>query len=516
MLNNKKSFGLYFFIAFLTFVSCTSNPVFKDDEMGAEKSSITGKIQLSDGASPEGIYVWFEGLDVDTYTDDSGEFKLIRPHPEEQPQGGLTGSYNVYYYIGNYKYTSSKVILRKGYFVNGQADLNDKGEIGGTVILKKLLNIKTTIDPPVLAPSQIVDEVTITVEATPLSEPVTIEVYEDYRSLTSFLLRRKNKHIEASIPIFSGQGIKATKTINNPTTWNILFYTAKDSAGFYEIIPYIKVIQEDLPETILENLSDNPDVYWKDYLKVPYRREGGNLRFLISSISGRVTLNDESSAMNTSVWLDALKVFVRTSSSGNYRLQIPPPELQPGGGLTGFYSLYFYRGNYRLGSTAIDLEEGSFKAYESVDIELTKLLSIETTVTPIKINYGKNTNLNIRIKLTPEDGPVIIKTFQDVNGNLAGFTKLNDPLVAQTIASGEPDEYMEVIEEIVGIEERIMVFNKTSELHLGMHSVIPYIDVIQDNIPPDLYDFFGEKARRLSVSYLGIPYTRIVGWFAVL
>ena len=228
MERNRTWYGIFLFIGIFALTSCTSNPVFKDDEMGSEKSSIKGKIQLSDGASPDGIYVWFEGLDVGTYTDDTGEFKLVIPHPEEQPQGGLTGSYNVYYYIGNYKFTSSKVILRKGYFVNGQADLNDKGEIGGTITLSKLLNIKTTIDPPVLAPSQIVNDVTIKVEATPMSEPVTIEVYEDYRSLTSFILKRKNKQIETSIPIFSGQGVKVTKTINNPVTWNLLFYTESD------------------------------------------------------------------------------------------------------------------------------------------------------------------------------------------------------------------------------------------------------------------------------------------------
>jgi len=40
---------------------CTSNP-FRDDDSSSGATTIQGTVQLNDGSSPEGAYVWLEGF----------------------------------------------------------------------------------------------------------------------------------------------------------------------------------------------------------------------------------------------------------------------------------------------------------------------------------------------------------------------------------------------------------------------------------------------------------------------
>ena len=70
---------------------CTHNPFFEDKIGETDGSSLTGSVTLSDGETPDRIYVWLDGVNAGTYSDIGGQFKLIIPTPPVQPGGGISG-----------------------------------------------------------------------------------------------------------------------------------------------------------------------------------------------------------------------------------------------------------------------------------------------------------------------------------------------------------------------------------------------------------------------------------------
>jgi len=65
---------------------------------------------------------------VSVRTDKRGNFILTLPSPQLQPGGGLTGSYKIYYYVANYEYAVSTVLIRNGRFEYNSEDINKEGK----------------------------------------------------------------------------------------------------------------------------------------------------------------------------------------------------------------------------------------------------------------------------------------------------------------------------------------------------------------------------------------------------
>jgi len=145
--NQKQQIVVLCFITTFFILVCTSNPIFKDEDSSSQRI-VEGKIRLSDNASPESIFVWLESLDISTYTDEEGAFSLQLPPLQSQPGGGLSGEYNIYYYVGNYALASSSLVLQDGSILREAGDVDSEGNIDETVVLRKLLNIKSEINLP--------------------------------------------------------------------------------------------------------------------------------------------------------------------------------------------------------------------------------------------------------------------------------------------------------------------------------------------------------------------------------
>ena len=71
--------------------ACTRNP-FDNGEVGLNRFQVSGTLELSDHADPEGILVWLQGYNVGTYSDENGMFVLTLPpdlnqggHSENKP-----------------------------------------------------------------------------------------------------------------------------------------------------------------------------------------------------------------------------------------------------------------------------------------------------------------------------------------------------------------------------------------------------------------------------------------------
>ena len=73
----QRRYIIIYFLIILT-SGCTENP-FANKDQRISSRNISGRIYLTDGAKPQGIFVWLETFNVGTLTDENGVFKLTLP-----------------------------------------------------------------------------------------------------------------------------------------------------------------------------------------------------------------------------------------------------------------------------------------------------------------------------------------------------------------------------------------------------------------------------------------------------
>ena len=265
----------------LIWFQCSKNPFFeKKLSTLANAQIVTGQVQLNDESSPENVFVWLEGINISTYTDTNGNFELQLPPPLAQPGGGLNGSYRIFYYVGNYKIKTSSVMVVNGEFVYGQGDIDENGNILKTVVMQKLIDIKTEIQPSTIKTFDTL-RLEITVTLAPQGNAVKIEALKapgDW--LLGFFFRKINTPI--------------SEVIINPCTRSpvteVVYFTTNWKAGLrsdnlslevepveYEVIPYLRIIQDELPDELIKSIAEGADRYHYNYLKIPFKQEVGHL-----------------------------------------------------------------------------------------------------------------------------------------------------------------------------------------------------------------------------------------------
>ena len=47
--------------------------------------------------------------------------------------------------------------------------------------------------------------------------------------------------------------------------------------GVYDIIPYLYIARDDLPNDLIKAIAANANMFYTDYLKIPFRRDLGRL-----------------------------------------------------------------------------------------------------------------------------------------------------------------------------------------------------------------------------------------------
>ena len=192
--NKKQQLIIVCFITTLFIVVCTSNLIFKDEDPSSQRI-VEGKVRLSDIASQGAIFVWLESLKISTYTDEEGAFSLQLPPLQCQPVGGLSGEYNIYYYVGNYALASSSLVLQDGSILYEAGDVDSEGNIDETIVLRKLLDIKTEINLSAIKETDSL-RLVITVILDPQGDPVDVETM---KSPDDWLTRMIFKEIDESI-----------------------------------------------------------------------------------------------------------------------------------------------------------------------------------------------------------------------------------------------------------------------------------------------------------------------------
>ncbi len=260
----------------IAFFACTTNPFFEDKIKSYDKQNIKGNVVLQGEKNNAGIVVYLEEFEIFTKTDRNGDFKITIPQAYTQSGTGITGLFKIYYYVANYKLQQSTVFINRGEFVFGEAALTDEGVIRDRLILQKLLDIRTDVNPLKIKNN--------------FTGMVKVEVFIRNRvdSVIVFTHLSKTKEL-SSIYLTSNDTVhlinKASNlvsvVIDTPRVWNMYvdwrIHGKPILPDNYKVIPFISVYQYEIPEKLLDYFNAGTIRFTKDFLSIPYRRKSGKL-----------------------------------------------------------------------------------------------------------------------------------------------------------------------------------------------------------------------------------------------
>ena len=275
-----------FYTILLTLISCTENPFGGEKKMA--NRTISGRVKLDKVdfypcGYHNGVLVWSEGLGLQATTDIDGSFELTLPASSESSSGAITdGDYTLQFFIGNYKLSSVTITFAAGQVVNDEKVINLEGELRRDVTLTRLAGVHTNVYPPIITSgfdSDVITKVQITPDKTDIHFHLRKLVTRDFSIYTGLLIREADsKKLAYTVDIDTASIMK--EYINRPSqTLEFVFnYTDVNlPSGIYEVIPYLVLDREDVPEPILKTLGSGYDSFSQNYFKYPFYRTGGEL-----------------------------------------------------------------------------------------------------------------------------------------------------------------------------------------------------------------------------------------------
>ena len=241
-----------------------------------------------------------------------------------------------------------------------------------------------------------------------------------------------------------------------------------------------------------------------------------------NSISGKVELSDQLSPDSIFVWFRVLNIGTRTDENGDFRLEIPSPNLQPGKGLDGLYAVHFYAANYVLDSLEIAMSNGSIqisstevndKGELKKHVKLQKLVDITLSIEPPSItqDFQDTVITSLSLKAFKEDVTVYC--------NRSTKTFKRDPLFLAGILVDSTNKFVKYVRR----EDRgltTVVYNvgtspvavydlilklEPGALSPGEYRIIPYFDIRQYNLPEGLIECLGDDVLTYSPAHLRLP-----------
>ena len=266
--------------------ACTDSPF--DNEISPVSRTIRGEVQLDDRRDARaGVYVWLQGLNLSARTDSLGRFELVIPNTLVGQNGAkVNGVFSLYFYVANYSIDSLAVVVREGLFEYSHSGLDANGNLLEPIRLFKILTITTIVVPPEVA--QTYDgpiDMQTTFRAT--GDSVKIVVPKSVGGLLGgiFFRHRQTGKIYIDIPdegadtsdrLLIGQEPFSRRQVFqlNGTNFRELYLPTGD----FEVIPYFFIDQDNMPRGLLESLGDEVEAPTVEYLKIPFRREGGEFR----------------------------------------------------------------------------------------------------------------------------------------------------------------------------------------------------------------------------------------------
>ena len=273
-----KNLSILFFIVLF---NCTSNPFWEDNP--SKKITIQGNVVAESRASDTPVFVFVEGLNVFSQTDTSGFYSIELPNLELET-GNFSGAVKVFYYMHNYKIEYSNLYITSGRLTGSQTDFDKDGVLLETVSLKKLLSLDLSLNGSWNRSGG--DSLRFSLILNSFEEPVSILSYvnvipDPRRYVPSGVLLKsmQNRGVfydKNDADIIVHTDISANETVmfdydipaNGFFPFEVNDYISIDQQimenGLYHVLPYIFVIQENIPDEMFlymgisnaQNISD--------------------------------------------------------------------------------------------------------------------------------------------------------------------------------------------------------------------------------------------------------------------
>ncbi len=269
-------------------LGCTENPFFAKDEKVQLNLQIKGNVTFLDEEDHSDIFVWIEGLEVNTRTAENGDFTLTLDNPTSLPGGAQAwnGPYKIYYYVANYKFETSEVLIKNGEFVFDKNDLTKGGKLREDIVLEPLVKITGKILPdiPIYETVYPQQKLWITITLSPVSSSPLV-FFTSYLGeggeVSSFFLKREDGPLLESFVLFDGypeyeSGVHMGQTIVSKISLPVRLL----KAGTYTVLPYVLIKQNGLPAELINNISEFANTFTLEFLKVPIKYESTKLVIL--------------------------------------------------------------------------------------------------------------------------------------------------------------------------------------------------------------------------------------------
>ena len=276
----RKIYHTYLLVLFIE-LSCTENPFWSDPPTTVMK--LTGIVNTDNNITNAPAYVWLEGLDIDTVTNDNNEF-IIELNSTQTPNGNINGPLRTYFYLHNYRIDHATIYFTDGHFSDSQTDFSTDGELLEPVLLEKLVSAETSL-PPIFNTS--------------FEETLKVKLDLDVHNSATWLIGYKrvlsqNMYLPSGVifrSILYPQVIHINRLYHDSIvpleydpgsaiTWT--YEIDSDSlhtlSGDYEVFPFFLVNQDHVPDELLYSLGiDDIFTINSEYLQLPMDMTPGTL-----------------------------------------------------------------------------------------------------------------------------------------------------------------------------------------------------------------------------------------------
>ena len=269
----------YLITAFLFTIiwGCTSSP-FEGKNVTPSVRKISGKVRLSTNEDPQDVFIWFEGFDMNTHPDENGNFEFSIPPPSAQnSSGGLTGVFNIYFYIANFSLVVKPIVFLNGDIAVEQTEINQQGQFLQEMLMFENLKIHTEVDPNSVDKNDSSVPVTINVILQAVKDSVDVLFPRRTGGLSAPIFFRNLETGDVTILQTSVPDKKAKDTLRVPPSPTLRQLTTEINVGRfppgkYEIIPYILILNPEVPEGLFQSLGTDGQPFGMDYLIIPFKR----------------------------------------------------------------------------------------------------------------------------------------------------------------------------------------------------------------------------------------------------
>lgn len=233
------------------------------------------------------------------------------------------------------------------------------------------------------------------------------------------------------------------------------------------------------------------------------------------SIAGVVHLENSGDPSGVFVWLKDFNLKTYTDSNGKFSFNLPSKQQShPGGGLTGYYTIYFYLENYELVARQVYLFDGAVdyaksdmdaKGFFKSVLEMPQLVAVNTFLDQRQIDDTEYPGLIFTANFTSVHGKDIRITTYLLRGGGWGRIIL--------LKNGNPADSTKFID--LGATLGSIHFSTRSSLSIrlpatqwhfaaGSYTPVPYFFVERD-LPDGLIDALGREKRSFSKDFFNLP-----------